>query len=268
VAASRLSIAAVVLLAIAFARMRGVPRLGVTRRQALVLGVAGVALAIHFATWIASLQYTSVAISTLLVASTPIWTSSYDALARKRRLSPWTLAAFAAGAIGLWAIVGANAVAPPIRGHALLGAGLAIAGSVAIAAYLLLVREVRAVLDTRIIVTHTYAWAAVVLVVAAAIAHQPPPPLSNASAWAGILGMALISQLLGHTAINAALRWFSPSTVSFTTLLEPMSAAILALIVFGERLPAPAVAGGLIVLVAIGIVLREDRSTAVVDELL
>ena len=54
--------------------------------------------------------------------------------------------------------------APPHAGHETLGAILALAGSAAFAAYLLLVREVRADLTTRAIVTNTYSTAAIVLV--------------------------------------------------------------------------------------------------------
>jgi drug/metabolite transporter (DMT)-like permease len=259
VAASRLCIAAFVLLAIAAVRSRRRPHARPSRRQAILLAAAGVALACHFAGWIASLEYTTVAASTLLVASTPMWTALYDAIAHRRAPSWPVLAAFVIGGCGLLAIVGLGATPPPIAGHLLLGAMLAIAGSFAMAVYLILVRDVRGALDTRTIVTRTYAWAAVLLIVAAAIARQPPPTLNDAKAWGGILGMALISQLLGHTAINASLRWFSPSAVSFTNLIEPVAAAALALLIFGEALAPPAVAGGAILLAAIGIVLREER---------
>ena len=57
-------------------------------------------------------------------------------------------------------------------------------------------------------------------------------------AWGGILAMALVSQLLGHTGMNAALRWFSPSAVSFSTLLEPVIAACWRSLLFGETLSA------------------------------
>ena len=262
VAASRLCVAAAILLVItAFAwrhRLRTLP----TRRQALQLGVAGVALAAHFGGWIASLEYTTVAASTLLVATTPMWTALYDAWARRRAPSPAVLTAFVVGGAGLIAIVGFNKTPPPIAGHALLGALLAIAGSLAMAVYLIVVRELRETLGTRTIVTRTYLWAAIVLIAAAAIAHQAPPALSDAPAWGGILGMALVSQLLGHTAINASLRWFSPSAVSFTNLIEPVVAAVLALFIFGEALAPAAIAGGVVLLIAIGIVLREERAPA------
>ena len=258
VSASRLAIAAIALLVFAaFARTRAPRR--ATLRQNVVLAVAGVALALHFAGWIWSLEYTTIAISTLLVCTSPIWTALYDAIVRKRGLSPAAMAGFAGGAVGAIMVVGLDSTPPPNAGHQWLGVLLAIVGAIGIAAYLLLVREVRADLGTRSIVTRTYFWAALALVLASLIARQAPPPLDATAAWGGILAMALISQLLGHTAINASLRWFSPSAVSFATLLEPVFAAILALIVFHEALPLPAVLGGVILLASIGVVLREER---------
>ena len=259
VAASRLCIAALVLLAVAAVRGRAHRGTRLERRQAWILFAAGIALAAHFASWIASLQYTTVATSTLLVATTPIWTALYEAIVRRRPLSRPALVAFVAGGAGLTAIVALNRTPPPVAGHALFGAALALIGGLAMAVYLTLVRDVRGALDTRTIVTRTYTWAAIVLTAAALFARQSPPALADPAAWGGILAMALVSQLLGHTAINASLRWFSPSAVSFTTLLEPIAAAALALIVFGEALSPGPLAGGFILLVAIGVVLREDR---------
>jgi drug/metabolite transporter (DMT)-like permease len=246
-------------------RSTGAPPAG---RERAILALGGVALAVHFAGWIASLQYTTVAISTLLVATTPLWTALYDALFRSRPLSRASTFAFAGGGAGLATIVGFNHTAAPVPGHALLGAALALLGSIAIAAYFLLIREVRSRLDTRTIVTHTYGWAALALVIAAAAAHQPPPALDATAAWGGIVAMALVSQLLGHTALNAALRWFSPSAVSFSTLLEPLSAALLAWAIFHEALSPQAAVGGVLLLVSIAVVLREERTPEVVEELL
>jgi drug/metabolite transporter (DMT)-like permease len=220
---------------------------------------AGVALAVHFATWIASLQYTSVAVSTLLVATTPIWTAMYDSAVFKRHLSPVGWGAFLVGAAGLVLVVGFNNTRPPIEGHELLGDALAIAGAIAIGAYFILVREVRNAFGTRAIVTRTYAWAALVLLVASFAARQPPPAITDGTAWGGIIAMALVSQLLGHTALNASLRFFSPSAVAMSSLFEPITAAVLAFFLFGETLAPLALAGGVLVLLAIGAFLREER---------
>ena len=258
VSASRLTIAAVALLALAALRSSR-ERIPMSRRDRTIFAIAGLALAIHFAAWIWSLQYTSVAVSTLLVATAPIWTALYDAFARDLKLSAAALCSFAAAAAGLVMVVGFTATPPPVPGHSLVGASLAIAGAIGIAIYFILIRDVRASFGTRAIVTHTYTWAAVALVIAAVATRQPPPPLADGAAWGGIIAMALVSQLLGHTAMNSALRWFSASAVAFTTLVEPIVAALLALAIFGERLSAIAIAGGLLVLGAIGIFIREER---------
>ena len=257
VSAARLAIAAVILLAIALVRRS---RIFVGARENRLLAIAGAALAVHFAVWIWSLQFTSVAVSTLLVTTTPIWAAIFDAVTGRRRLSRLAVAAFIVGAAGLLLVVGFDRTPPPQRGHEVLGAALALLGAFAIGAYLLIVREVRRkIAETRAIVTRTYGWAAVALVIGAVALRQPPPALNDTAAWGGIAAMALISQLLGHTALNASLRWFTPSAVSFATLLEPVFAAVLALAVFREPVPLPACGGAVILLAAIGVVLREER---------
>jgi drug/metabolite transporter (DMT)-like permease len=255
VAASRLVVACAVLLFIVALRRQASRLAG---RDRLVLIAAGFALAVHFGAWIWSLEYTSVAVSTLLVATSPIWTALYDSIVHRRHLTAIAWAAFVVGAAGLVLIVGFNATRPPVAGHAILGSVLALLGAFAIGAYFILVRVVRSAYGTRAIVTQTYTWAAVALVIASAAAHQSPPLFSNAQAWGGILAMAFISQLLGHTGMNASLRWFSPSAVAMSTLLEPVIAAVLALLIFGESLTTLALAGGVLVLVAIAAFLRED----------
>lgn len=260
VSALRLLIASAILLAAsAIRRGTGSVRTALSRRQQLLLLGAGIALALHFAGWIWSLQYTSVAVSTLLVTTTPIWTSLYDAIFRGRRWRALVWVAYAAGIAGVFLIAGFGGAAPPIPGHSVFGAALALIGGIAVGAYFIIVREVRAALSTRVIVTRTYSWAAFALVIAALIARQPPPPFSATSAWLGILAMALISQLLGHTALNVSLRWFSPSAIAMATLLEPILAALLALAIFHEALGATAIAGAVILLAAIAVVLREDQ---------
>ncbi|HTC30509.1 MAG TPA: DMT family transporter [Candidatus Acidoferrum sp.] len=253
VAAARLCIAAAILLVVALVAHERT--IAPTTAQRAILLAAGAVLAVHFATWIASLDYTTVAISTLLVSTSPLFTTLYDAIVRRRRFPLTVPVALIAGIAGLLMITRSANSPAPIAGHALLGAALALAGAAAFAAYLLLVREVRADLSTRAIVTTTYSAAAAVLVILALIAHQPPPPLHAYAAWGGILAMALISQLLGHTGMNAALRWFSPTAVSFSTLLEPIFAAGLALVLFGETLSGLAIAGAVILLGSIGTVL-------------
>jgi drug/metabolite transporter (DMT)-like permease len=259
VAALRLAIAVLPLLAVA-AIMH--PRLRIGTRRELAFAIAGLLLAAHFATWFASLLYTSVAISVLLVTTTPLWTSLYESLATRTLPTRARLVAFGFATFGVTLIALQHAAPAPISGHALTGALLAIAGAVALALYFIIVSAVGSApktgspLPTSAIVARTNAWAAVALLVAAAVAHQPPPVWVDTRAWGGILALALVSQLLGHTAMNAALRNFAPSIVALTTLLEPPIAAALAALVFGEGLPLQTLAGGFAVLIGVGLVLR------------
>ncbi|MBD5606280.1 MAG: EamA family transporter [Candidatus Eremiobacteraeota bacterium] len=251
VSALRLAIAAVIALAV----IGSLERLPAKRETGLA--IAGIALAVHFAAWIGSLAYTSVALSTLLVTTTPIWTESYDAIRVRRLPSKGFAASLVLALVGVALVAFARpAVQAPVAGHVPLGNALALLGSFAIGAYLLIVRDAGGGIGTRRIVARTYGWAAVALVIATLAVHQGPPPLANGTSWAGILAMAFVSQAIGHTALNAALRDFSPSIVALTTLLEPVVAAALAAAIFHETLSWQAAIGGGAILVAIGSTLR------------
>lgn len=259
VSAARLSIAAAILLIAAAVKPPVSSQL--PREKNVLLWFAGVALAVHFAAWIASLQYTGVAISTLLVSTTPLWVAIYDNATRQRVLGARSAIALAAGAAGLVLVVGFNSTPAPIPHHEYFGEALALIGALAIGAYFIAVRSAGRAISTRAVVTRTYTVAAMLLIVAAAAARQRPPEIADTGAWAGILAMALISQLLGHTALNAALRWFSAGAVAFTTVLEPVTAGILAFAIFGERLSAAAAVGALVLLAAIALFLHDEART-------
>jgi drug/metabolite transporter (DMT)-like permease len=253
VSALRLAIASAVIcaLALAFGRYRS-REPGSERRLAL----AGLLLALHFAAWITSLRFASVTISTLLVCSAPIWTEGY-AVVRARRARPDVIVSIAAALVGVGIVVGL-----PTGQNTPLGLGLAVAGAWAWAAYLIVVRGVDRNYDTLAIVSRTYPIAAVLLGCAALVTGQGAPPLGNAVAWGGIIAMALISQLFGHTALNIAVRTLSPTFVATTTLLEPLIAAALAAILFRERLAPSALAGALVILGAIALAIRAEDHPA------
>ena len=217
------------------------------------LALAGVLLALHFATWIASLNFASVAISTLLVCSSAVWTEAYAVL-RRRRIDAYVAASVLGALAGVAIVVGA-----PDRQNTPLGIALAIAGAISIAAYLIVVRATDARYDTLAVTSRTYAYAALVLIAASLVAHDPLPPLADARAWGGIIAMALLSQLFGHTALNAAVRVLSATFVSTMTLLEPVIAAVLAAWLFSERLGATTALGAAVILAAIAVALRAEQ---------
>jgi drug/metabolite transporter (DMT)-like permease len=108
------------------------------------------------------------------------------------------------------------------------------------------------------IVGRTYPVAAIAVGIWALISHDQFPQLSDTTAWGGILAMALISQMLGHTALNAALRTLTSTIVAMTTLLEPIVAALLAAWLFSERLSPLTTLGGVLVLAGIALLVREE----------
>ncbi len=244
---ARLTLAAVPLLALA--ALRGRLRV-VDRRSEGRLLLAGLLLALHFGSWIASLDHASVAIATLLVCTTAVWTELY-AVARRGRVD-WLVAASVLGALAGVAIV----VGAPDRANTPLGIALALVGAVAFGAYLLAVRGTDPRYGTLAVITRTYAYAAAALGLATALTHDRLPPLHAAGAWAGIVAMAVVSQLFGHTALNAAVRVLSATLVSTMSLLEPVAAALLAAWLFGERLGPATAVGAAVILASIALALR------------
>lgn len=250
VSCARLSIAALVMVAIAAARRALRPIDGRTERR---LVVAGLVLALHFATWIASLNFASVAISTLLVCTGPVWTEAY-AIVRRRRVDGYAALSIAGALAGVAIVVGA-----PDRANTPLGIVLALAGAIAFAVYLIVVRGVDARYDTVAITARTYSYAALALGVAALTTGPAGALPSDLRGWGGVLAMALLSQLFGHTALNAGVRVLSATLVLTLTLLEPVIAGVLAAWLFAERLGPSTAIGAAVIIASIGVALRGEQ---------
>jgi drug/metabolite transporter (DMT)-like permease len=244
---ARLALAAIPVLIVA--ALRGKLRV-IDRPTEWRLVFAGVLLALHFATWIASLDYASVAIATLLVCTTPIWTEVYVVL-RRRRVDALAAASVLGAVAGVAIVVGA-----PDRANTPLGIALALAGGIVFGGYLLVVRATDPRYGTLAVTARTYAYAALCLGIATLIAHDRVPPAHDLGPWAAIVAMALFSQILGHTSLNSAVRVLSATFVSTVTLLEPVIAAVLAAWLFGERLGWATAAGAAVIMAAIALAVR------------
>ena len=241
VAAYRMGLASVVLLPWSLPALR---RANLTRTTLLYSALAGLCLALHFATWISSLSYTSVAASVSLVASQPLWVA----------LLAWLFLGLAPSFLTLLGVVTAVAGGALIgfgdftSGSApLLGDALAVVGALAGAAYFLLGRAAqRQGLSLNAYIGLAYGVAAVVLLPLPWLAAVPYGGYSAATfAWIALL--ALLPQLVGHTGINYALRYLSPTLVATVALLEPVGAVVLAALFFKEW-PTPVTLVGAVVL--------------------
>ncbi|MEM7337728.1 MAG: DMT family transporter [Actinomycetota bacterium] len=221
----------------------------------LLLG-AGAALGLHFATWLASLELTSVAASTTLVTITPLLLAGYLTLiGQPPSRTGWIALALAmAGAV----VITVGDVRTDVR--ALAGDGLAVAGAGFMAVQLRLGQHLRQSMSTLDYTSRAYAVAAVVTGATALVAGIELWGFDRAT-WAAIVAMVAGPQLLGHTVLNLLLRWLDAVTISLALLLEPLWGTLLVLAVLGEVPPITAVLGAPLILGGLALHLRLDGSS-------
>lgn len=219
--------------------------------------VGGVCLALHFVTWFAALDRTSIARATLLACTTPLWTTLGAFLLRRRRPALRDLAALLLAGLGLW-LVTQGGTQTPTRAT-LLGDALGLSAGLLFACYLLLMEGLHVQISSQRQVTVAYSVAAAVLW--AALLTRGGATLSySTSVWKALLGMTLGPQIIGHTLLNASLRHFSSSLIGFAILLEPVIAALLAWLLLGQRLAPAQIGGGLLLLLALALVLGWQKA--------
>jgi drug/metabolite transporter (DMT)-like permease len=207
----------------------------------------GFFLALHFASWISSLDYTAIANSVVLVNTIPLWVGLLTPLIAKDRLTKATVISISVSVIG-GAIVGFGDFAT--GGQALLGDMLAVIGAICAAVYLLLGRNLRPKLSLLSYVAICYGSGALFLWMAV-IALQLPVVGYDAQTFAAFGAMALVSQIIGHSSYNWALKWFSTSFVAVALLGEPIASTVMAYLIFDEGLTWSKLIGGLLILSAI-----------------
>jgi drug/metabolite transporter (DMT)-like permease len=240
------------LLPIAFWRNRG-EFAQIRRRDLLFSVLSGVALALHFAAWFESLEWTSVAASVTLVQSQPVfvalgaWVLLRERVTR-RMVAGITIAVAGIVAMSLGDFLGGILVGP----RPLYGNGLALFGAVTAAGYVLAGRALRqrVSLVPYVVVVYGVCTATLLAIVVAeghSLAGYPPRE------WALFAGLALGPGLLGHTVLNWALAHVESSVASVSLLGEPVGATVLAFLLLAE-VPTPVtLAGGAVVLVGIAL---------------
>jgi drug/metabolite transporter (DMT)-like permease len=274
IAAARLTIASLVLAPFALTRYQADLRRLHGREWVLTL-LSGLFLALHFATWISSLEFTTVASSVVLVSTTPLWVAILAPLVLRERLGVVTgigiILALAGGSIvGLsdacsWQ---SGALACPsfqsfFDGRAFLGDFLALVGAWMAAGYMLVGRKVRSKMELIPYVFIVYGMAAVVLIVIMLGFRESPmglPPL----AYLWFVLLALVPQLFGHSTFNWALKYLPASFVSVTLLGEPVGSSILAYFIFQEKPGWMKIGGAVLILAGIWMAARGGEKSPTV----
>jgi drug/metabolite transporter (DMT)-like permease len=257
IAAYRLGLSAVPVGAFALARRRAeLARL--RRGEWLLLTASGAALALHFAAWIASLSRTTVASSVALVTTQPVWVALLSALVLREPVSLQGALAVLVATAGGVTIAGADIA---LSGEALAGDALALVGAICAAVYFIVGRRVRPAMSLASYIGVVYTVAAALLLLAA-LAMGAPLSGFSARTWTMFVLLALVPQLLGHSALNWALRYLSAPFVSVTVLGEPIISTLLAIPFLGEW-PGPVrVVGGAVTLAGVYLAVREEAQLA------
>lgn len=268
IAALRLTFATLLLAPIALTRHRTELQ-NLTRNQATLGVVSGLFLAVHFATWISSLEYTSVASSVVFVSTGPLWVALLSPMLLNEKLTRATVVGLALALLGGTLIglsdacVIQNGIQCPelsqvMQGRAMWGNFLALAGAWAVTGYLIIGRKLRAKMSLIPYIFLVYGMAAVALIVIMLAAGQSPFGY-EAKTYGWIFLLAAVPQLIGHSTYNWLLKQLSATLVAITTLAEPIGSAFLAYIFLNE-LPTNAVAlGGLLILAGIYLAARQPN---------
>jgi drug/metabolite transporter (DMT)-like permease len=260
IAALRLGFAVLAIAPLAIVRYRSELRL--LTRHDLWLGVlSGAFLAVHFAAWITSLEYTSIISSVVLVSTGPLWVALFAPLFLNEQLSRAVLIGMLLALLGGTVIamgdsceISGGLVCPSmsgiLHGDALLGNFLALVGAWAVAGYLLIGRRLRRGMSLVPYIFLVYGVAAVALCVAMLIAGQRPVGFSGMT-YIWILLLALVPQLIGHSTFNWILRYVPATLVAITTLGEPVGSTVLAYFVLQEIPAVLTLFGGFLILAGI-----------------
>jgi drug/metabolite transporter (DMT)-like permease len=268
IAAWRLTIASLILVPVAASTHKR-ELTSLKRNELLLALLSGVFLALHFATWITSLQYTTVASSVVLVSTIPLWVALLSPFTIKEPIKQAVRIGLVLALLGV-VVVGisdtctfsAGQLTCPslsnfMRGRAFLGDLLAVCGAFAGADYLLIGRKLRLKMSLVSYISLVYGMAAIVLVIIMVSARENPFGYSpQIYLWLILLGV--IPQLIGHSTFNWALGYLSAAYVSITLLGEPVGSTILAYFILHEKPGLIKLIGGGLILVGIYIASRSE----------
>ncbi|NLX09103.1 MAG: DMT family transporter [Chloroflexi bacterium] len=249
-AAARLSVAALALTPLVLTRYRAELRRIKWSDMKWALA-SGLALGLHFAAWITSLEYTAVVNSVVVVTTSPLWVALLAPLLLNEKLGRRALLGLMLALAGGVLVSLSGDVGDPPKNHdPLLGEGLALVGALMAAIYFVIGRRLRARLGVMVYIWLVYSVAAVLLLIVVALAGLPVGGLAG-EAYLWMLLMGLVPQLIGHSAFNYALGFLPAAYVSLVVLGEPIGSGILAMFFLGEW-PVPLqLAGSALILVGI-----------------
>lgn len=269
IAALRLTFATLLLAPVAWTRHRGELK-SLTRTELLLAVISGFFLAAHFATWITSLEYTTVASSVVFVSTGPLWVALLSPLLLNERMARAAIFGLLIAILG-GIIIGlsdacnwnrglhCSELGQILHGRAMWGNFLALLGAWAVSGYLIIGRKLRANMSLIPYIFLVYGIASILLIVIVFVAGQSflGYPLQT---YGWIFLLAAFPQLIGHSTFNWALRYLPAAFVAVTTLGEPVGSAILAFFILHEAPTRVVIAGGVLILTGIYLASRNNSN--------
>lgn len=230
---------------------------GLDRRERWLALLAGVLLALHFATWIPAVTLTSVASATALVATQPVW-AALIAVARHQPVGRRVWLGIAVAVAGALLLTGADL---QVSGRALLGDLLAVIGGMFAAGYMTAGSEVRRSVSTTTYTALCYVTTALLLLVVCVVGRQSLAGYDGVD-WLRLVALTAGAQLLGHSLFNVVLRSVSPAVVSMSILFEIPGAALIAAVFLGQHPPVLALPAAVLLVAGLALVIRDGSRSA------
>ncbi len=252
IAAARMGIATVVLVPIAGV-MRGRRLIAIPRRSVRPIVLAGLFLGAHFFFWISSLKYTSVLSSVVIVTTNPIFVALASRFLFKERVGLGLVYGIGCAIVGGVLIAlsdGSGVSGVGGNGEMLYGDLLALCGAVMASCYLLTGRRVRRDVDTLSYILPVYMIAAFLLCAIVLLLGETVLELRG-STYVYLVLLAIVPQLVGHSAFNWALRHLSATFIAICILGEPVGACVFAYFIVDESITVMQVVGGTLILAGI-----------------
>ena len=225
------------------------------KKTILILACSGIALAAHFGTWVTSLDHTSLAHSLLFVTSHPIIIVIGTAIFVRKPHSLETAGAL----VGL---VGAGITLLDAKDSGdvtVWGDFLAFAGAITVVGYIVAGRILREWMPVFVYAVPVTLLGGILLIPFSILMGESTSSIgwidSDLLGW--FILLAFLAGIVGHTGLNACLRWLRPLTVSFAVTLEPIIGAFIGWFFFDEDIPQKWTwLGGLILIFGIMLVIK------------
>ena len=224
------------------------------------IALAGICLGIHFTCWISSLYYTSVASASVLVTVHPIIMILVERLWFKRSFAKTTWIGVGLAFSGSLLLgISDSQIEQPFA-DPLFGNALALTAAMIFVVYMLIGQQVRKKREWIDYVFPVYFYAAVMCVVTALLLGKNLLDISTVGIWVGV-GLAFGPQVLGHGAMNYAVKYISPTLLSTLILAEPLLASVLAYFLFDEFPPITSIIAMSTILLGVGLTWRRKAGS-------